>query len=81
MVITNGVYDALKFIGTIVLPASSVLVVSLGDIWGLPYKNEIAQTIVAVQLFLNSLLGITSVNYYKAKAEDAEAGDPFKLGE
>lgn len=80
MVITNKLYDVLKFIGTIVMPALSVLIVSLGDIWGLPYKNEVAQTIVALNLFLNSLLGITSANYYKAKAEDAEKTDPYELG-
>lgn len=80
MKINEKAYDVLAFIGRIVLPSLSVLVVSLGDIWGIPYKNEISQTIVAFDVFLNALLGITSANYYKDKA-NAEPQTTFNLDE
>lgn len=66
MILQNNVYDILAFIGRVVLPALSVLYATLGEIWGLPFTKEIPLTITAVDLFLNSLLGISANNYYKA---------------
>ena len=66
MLLENSTYDVLAFIGRVVLPALSVLYATLGEIWGLPFTKEIPLTITAVDLFLNSLLGISANNYYKA---------------
>lgn len=66
MILQNNVYDILAFIGRVVLPALSVLYATLGEIWHLPFTKEIPLTITAVDLFLNSLLGISANNYYKA---------------
>ena len=70
MKLTNETYDILAFIGRVVLPALSVLYATLGEIWHLPYTKEIPLTITAVDLFLNSLLGISSNNYYKQVAKE-----------
>lgn len=69
MQLSNNVYDVLAFIGRVILPALSVLYASLGEIWGLPYTKEIPLTITALDLFLNTLLGISANSYYKGKAE------------
>lgn len=69
MQLSNNVYDVLAFIGRVILPALSVLYASLGEIWGLPYTKEIPLTITALDLFLNTLLGISANSYYKDKAE------------
>lgn len=66
MILSNAWYDCLAFIGRVVLPALSVLYATLGEIWGLPFTKEIPLTITAVDLFLNTLLGISANNYYKA---------------
>lgn len=65
MKLDNKTYDALAFIGRVCLPALSVLYASLGEIWHLPYTKEIPLTITAIDLFLNTLLGISANNYYK----------------
>ena len=65
MKLDNKTYDVLAFIGRVCLPALSVLYASLGEIWHLPYTKEIPLTITAIDLFLNTLLGISSNNYYK----------------
>ena len=65
MKLDNKTYDVLAFIGRVVLPALSVLYATLGEIWHLPYTKEIPLTITAFDLFLNTLLGISSNNYYK----------------
>ena len=64
MKMNDKVYDALAFIGRIVLPAVATLWLALADVWGFPLKTQIATTIVAVDTFLNTLLGISSANYY-----------------
>ena len=67
--LTNSQYDILAWIGRVCLPALSVLYASLGEIWGLPFTKEIPLTITALDLFLNSLLGISTAKYYKDALE------------
>lgn len=61
----NKVYDVLKYIAQIVLPALATLYFALSKIWGLPYGVEIVGTISAIDVFLGCLLGISSVSYNK----------------
>ena len=63
MIISNKVYDILKFFGRTVIPALAVLYASLGDIWGLPFVDQVPTSLMAIDLFLNTLLGIASENY------------------
>ena len=86
MIISNATYDVLAFIGRVVLPALSVLYATLGEIWHLPFTKEIPLTITAIDLFLNSLLGISSNNYYKKDGslpmpEDETEVDNNEVGE
>lgn len=68
MKLDNRTYDILAFIGRVVLPALAVLYATLGEIWHLPYTKEIPLTITAIDLFLNSLLGISANTYYKEES-------------
>lgn len=63
MVLNNKVYDILKFFGRTVIPALAVLYASLGEIWGLPFVDQVPTSLMAIDLFLNTLLGIASENY------------------
>lgn len=64
---SNKVYDALKFVAQIVLPAAGTLYFALSQIWHLPYGEEIVGTITAVDAFLGAILGISSVSYNSKK--------------
>ena len=66
MKMSNKVYDVLKFIAQILLPAIGTLYFALAKIWGLPYAAEIVGTISAVDAFLGALLGISTMQYKKA---------------
>lgn len=61
----NKVYDVLKFIAQIVLPAVATLYFALASIWGLPYGEQIVGTITAVDAFLGAILGISTAAYNK----------------
>lgn len=63
----NRVYDVLKWIAQIVLPAAGTLYFALSQIWGLPYGEQVVGTITAVDAFLGALLGISSMDYYEDK--------------
>lgn len=63
----NKVYDILKWVALIFLPALGTLYFALSGIWDLPYGEEIVGTITAIDTFLGALLGISSINYKKQK--------------
>lgn len=56
------VYEALRWIIAVVLPAVSLLIATLATIWGwdIPYEN-IGLTIDAIALFLGTIFGISKV--------------------
>lgn len=62
---SNKVYDILKWIALVVLPALATLYFALAGIWGFPYGEQVVGTITAIDTFLGALLGISSINYYK----------------
>lgn len=63
MKLSNKVYDILKYIAQVVLPALGTLYFALASIWGLPFGEEIVGTITAVDAFLGALLMISSSTY------------------
>ena len=63
---SNKVYDALKYVAQIVLPAVATLYFALAQIWGLPYGEQIVGTITAVDAFLGAILRITTIKYEKS---------------
>lgn len=64
----NRVYDVLKWIVMIVLPALGVLYSAIAGLWGWPYAKEIVGTLAAVEAFLGALIGVSTAAY---RREDA----------
>lgn len=62
---SNKVYDALKFVAQIILPALATFYVTLASLWNLPYPEQISGTIMAVDTLLGAILMISSNNYNK----------------
>lgn len=63
--LNDKVYDTLKWITMVVLPALSTLYFALAQQWGLPYSEEVVQTVMAVITFLGAILGISTAEYRK----------------
>lgn len=72
MKLNNKVYDALKWVALIVLPAIGVLYGQLAEIWGLPFGSEIPDTITAIDLFLGVTLGISTITYNKKSGKKVD---------
>ncbi len=65
--LSDKVYNVLKFTAQYVLPAAASLYFGLAQIWGLPYAEQIVGSILALDAFLGAILGIT-VRAYNKKA-------------
>jgi len=71
MVLTNKVYDVVKAIAMVWLPAAGVLYFALAGIWALPYAKEVSDSVIAVDLFLGAVLGISTAQYNKNNSVDS----------
>ncbi len=70
MIFKNSkLYDILKWIAMVALPALTALWLALAAIWGWPYAEAIGATLTAITTFLGALLGISSVTYQKTLKE------------
>ena len=74
MKMSNKLYDILKYIAQIVLPAAGALYFALAKIWGFPYGTEIVGTISAVDAFLGALLKVSTDQYYKETDPPSDEG-------
>lgn len=63
--ISNKIYDKLKWVAQYLLPALGTLYFALSGIWGLPFGEQIVGTITAVDTFLGVILGISTKQYNK----------------
>lgn len=72
MMLSDKVYDILKWLVLVVIPACTVCYVGLAGIWGFPYADEVAKTSAVICTFLGALLGISTAEYNKFKAEIGE---------
>lgn len=70
MKLNDKTYDILKWVAMVVLPALAVFYKGLAGTWGLPFATQIPDTIVIIELFLGTLLGVSSANHYKNKRLD-----------
>lgn len=62
---SNKLYDILKYLTIVVLPACGALYAGLSQIWQLPYAAEIPATITVICTFLGALLCISTAQYNK----------------
>lgn len=86
MIIPNDLYDILKWICIVVLPALACCYSALAAVWNFPLAEEIPQTILIIQTFIGALLGISSAQYYKATGsiempDDEVEVDNHEIGE
>ena len=66
---SNKLYDVLKWVAIILLPALGTLYFALAGIWGFPYAEQVVGTLSAVETFLGVILGISTIQYNKSEEE------------
>jgi len=84
-VITGKLYNWLKFLALVILPALGTLYFTLAQIWGLPAAEQVVGTIVALDTFLGVILQISSTNYNSSTSQgvldihETDEGKVFRL--
>ena len=68
--LNDKIYNFLKWLAIIVLPAIGSLYFGLSGIWGFQYAEQIVGTITVVDTFLGALLGISTASYNKTKGSE-----------
>nr|DAH97634.1 MAG TPA: holin [Caudoviricetes sp.] len=70
MKLNNKVYDVMKWLVIIVLPAVATLYAALAAVWAWPYADEVVTTITAVDTFLGAVLCISTATYNKGARDN-----------
>ena len=68
--LSNKVFDALKWLTLVGIPALTTAYVGLAAIWGWPYADQVAKTSAVICVLLGSLLGISTIAYNKDQGKD-----------
>ncbi len=69
MKLPDRLYDILKWVVMICIPAITTAYVGLSAVWGWPYAEEVAKTSAVICTLLGALLGISTAQYNKDKPE------------
>lgn len=77
---SDKVYDILKWIALIFIPAIGTLYFALAGIWGFPYAEAIVGTLTAVDTFLGAILGISTSMYKKNQNESNDFNEEDESG-
>ena len=68
----NRVYDILKYLTIIVLPAIGAAYTGLSQIWNLPYAAEVPATITVICTFLGAILCISTAQYNNGDVDEED---------
>lgn len=63
----NKVYDVLKWIALILLPAFAVFYGAVGPVWDWFEPEKVVFTLTAIDTFLGAILGISTHYYNKGE--------------
>lgn len=70
--LNNKVYDFLKYLGLVALPAIATFVGVVGPLWGWPAVDAAVKTINAAGVLIGALVVVSNASY---KAADGLSGD------
>lgn len=63
LTLSNKLYDRLRFVVQILIPALIVFYTAIAGIWGLGYATQVGGTLGAIAVFLGAILGLSRKNY------------------
>lgn len=72
MTLPNKVYDVLKWLCIVFIPASITLFQVIAGACDIPYSEKITTIAIGVDTFLGTILGISSINYHKDEGDTDE---------
>ena len=74
MKLSDKAYDVMKLLAIFILPLAA-LVTSLSEIWGIPYGQQISQTLLALNVLLGAIIKTSSDSYWGGQYDELETAD------
>lgn len=71
LLLGDNIYEKLKFVVQIVLPALSTFYFTLGAVWDLPNVEQVIGTLAALATFFGVILGLSTKTYNDSDAKFA----------
>lgn len=65
-IFSDKVYDVLKWIAIIALPALAPFVRGMCNVWNIPYGDQIGDTICLLNSLLGALICVSTVGYQRS---------------
>ena len=62
-IFSDKVFNVLKWLAMVALPALAIFIKAFFPIWCIPYGDQISDSIVIFNALLGSLLGISTIGY------------------
>lgn len=75
MKLPDNVYNFLKWLGLIALPALATFYGVVGKTWDIPHTTEIVTTITAIGVLIGTLIGVSQYKINKEKESHEESED------
>ena len=70
MKFNDKIYDILKWVCLIVLPACAVLYTAIDGVFAWGYAKPVCAVIAAVEAFIGALIGVSTNEYNKEKKDE-----------
>ena len=67
--LTNTMYNRMKWVTLVFLPAVGAAYFSLSELLGLPFGDEVVGTIVIICTFFGNLIGISNKQYNSSESK------------
>lgn len=61
----NKVYDVLKWVCLIAIPAIGEAYMRLAEVWSLPYAHQVNETALILTFLIGALIGVSTIKYNK----------------
>ena len=65
MKLPDKLYDILKWVAIVCIPALATFYVVCGGVWGWPYVEQISKTANALCVLIGALIGASTAQYNK----------------
>lgn len=75
MKLPDKVYDILKWIAIICIPAFKEAIPALFEIWHIPYGVEIADTLNILAVLIGGLISVSAIAYHKEQVIEKEESE------
>lgn len=72
IMLSDRLYQILKWLCLVALPALGTLWFTLSSIWGWPYGEAVLGTISAIATFIGVLIGVSTIQYNAKVDEENE---------